>query len=163
MDAFEENPPLDDLQVEITELDPVGKIQERRRNMKFIAGGIVALTVLITISTIVFYVIYWFNPSPTKTLATFCNAIKDNDYQTLSQEFSPSGSPHMSESDLRTAFQAPLARLGGIKDCSVGEVQQSGSQATGVMTWALGNGSTLVFHCQLINKQGGWKVTLLTF
>lgn len=160
MDASGDDSSNDDFQPEITDLDPAGKVHKRRRLLKIIGSGVAAAAI---ISMIVYLIFFYFVPSPGKTLNTFCNALENKDYHTLSNQFSATASPHLSEADVRTDFQAPLARLGGVQNCTVGDIQESGSQATGVMTWGLGNGSTLVFHCRLSHEKEGWKVTFLTF
>lgn len=112
--------------------------------------------------------VYLNRSTPTKTLQTFCSALKSSppDYQTAYNQYSTRQRARESEqafaSGLQQSFSNPI--LGGLKDCTVSNVQQNGSNATGNVTFTFNNVSrTLVFNFSLIDESDGWKIDNGTF
>lgn len=112
--------------------------------------------------------VYLNRSTPTKTLQTFCSALKSSppDYQTAYNQYSTRRKAQESEqtfaSGLQQSFSSPI--LGGLKDCTVSNVQQNGSNATGNVTFTFNNVSrTLVFNFSLIDESDGWKIDNGTF
>ncbi len=54
------------------------------------------------------------------------------------------------------SVQHPI--LGGLKDCTVSNVQETGSTATGTVTLSFIMFPKLVFSFKLINASDGWKI-----
>lgn len=112
--------------------------------------------------------VYLNRSTPTKTLQTFCSALKSSppDYQTAYNQYSTRRKAQESEQTfaggLQQSFSSPI--LGGLKDCTVSNVQQNGSNATGNVTFTFNNVSrTLVFNFSLIDESDGWKIDNGTF
>ena len=112
--------------------------------------------------------VYLNRSTPTKTLQTFCSALKSSppDYQTAYNQYSTRQRARESEqafaSGLQQSFSNPL--VGGLKDCTVGNVQQNGSNANGNATLTFNNVSrTLVFNFSLVDESDGWKIDNGTF
>jgi hypothetical protein len=107
--------------------------------------------------------VYLNRSTPTKTLQTFCSALKSSppDYQTAYNQYSTRQRARESEqtfaSGLQQLFSNPIS--GGLKDCTVSNVQQNGSNATGNVAFTFNNVSrTFVFNFSLIDESDGWKI-----
>lgn len=112
--------------------------------------------------------VYLNRSTPTRTLQTFCNALKASppDYQTAYNQFSARHNGQQSEQAFANGLQQSLNNplLGGLKDCTVSNVQENGSTATGVVTFSFNRVSqTLVFNFNLVNESDGWKIDNGTF
>jgi FHA domain-containing protein len=112
--------------------------------------------------------VYLNRSTPTRTLQTFCSALKSSppDYQTAYNQYSTRQRARESEqtfaSGLQQLFSNPI--LGGLKDCTVSNVQQNGSNATGNVTLTFNNvNRTLVFNFSLLDESDGWKIDNGTF
>jgi hypothetical protein len=107
--------------------------------------------------------VYLNRSTPTRTLQAFCNALKASppDYQTAYNQFSARHNGQQSEqafaNGLQQSFNNPI--LGGLKGCTVSNMQETGSTATGEVTFSFNRVSqTPVFSFKLINESDGWKI-----
>ena len=137
-------------------------VQPQKRSRTGLWIALVVIALLVVAGGVGGYV-YLNRSTPTKTLQTFCNALKASppDYQTAYNQFSVHQRAQESEqtfaSNLQKALSNPI--LGGLKDCTVSNVQEAGSTATGTVTLSFNNVSqTLVFSFNLVNESDGWKI-----
>lgn len=117
------------------------------------------VVVLLTGTGIYFYVN---QPSPTKTLIAYCNALKTGNYQAAYNLFSPSyqgpGRLGNSESGYATFLQSTFVSAGGLKTCSTSHVTENGSQASADLVYSFDNGLRLPGYIILVNENGSWKI-----
>lgn len=117
------------------------------------------IVVLLTGTGIYFYVN---QPSPTKTLTAYCNALKTDNYQAAYNLFSPSyqgpGRLDYSESGYATYIQSTFTSAGGLKTCSTSNVTENGSQTNAELVYSFGNGFKLPGYVKLVNENGSWKI-----
>jgi len=98
--------------------------------------------------------VYLNRSTPTKTLQTAYNQYSTRQRARESEQAFAGG--------LQQSFSNPL--VGGLKDCTVSNVQQNGSNATGNVTFTFNNvNRTLVFNFGLIDESDGWKIDNGTF
>jgi len=97
--------------------------------------------------------------TPTKTLQAFCTALKNGDAQ---GEYDLYSTPIKSKVTLDQVKQQnqQIQSLGGFSDCTVSNVQETGSTATGDITLtARVNGKTAPpIKLNLVNESGTWKI-----
>jgi FHA domain len=136
--------------------------QPQKRSRLGLWIALIVIVLLVAAGGVGGYV-YLNRSTPTRTLQTFCNALKASppDYQTAYNQFSARQRAQESEqafaSNLGQALSNPI--LGGLKDCTVSNVQETGSTATGVVTLSFNRVSqTLVFNFNLVNENDGWKI-----
>jgi len=141
---------------------PATAVQPQKKSRLGLWIALIVIVLLVAAGGVGGYV-YLNRSTPTKTLQTFCNALKASppDYQTAYNQFSARQRAQASEqafaSNLQQAFSNPI--LGGLKDCTVSNVQENGSTATGTATLSFNNASrTVVFSFKLINESDGWKI-----
>lgn len=130
--------------------------QKSRRNL-LIVLGIVGAVILLVIAFSVFS--YANRSTPTKTLQTFCNAAKSGDFQTAYNQLDPAVLSNQTEQAFASSAVQGLNTVGGLTSCTVGSVTESGSSATGVITFTYGNGKSFTGIDTLTNENGVWKIT----
>jgi hypothetical protein len=122
--------------------------------------GIVLLLLLVVGGGIGAY--YYINQStPEKTLSAVCTAVTNNDPQGFFNLLSSHTQSQTTEANIAQQFQQfQSSQVGGIKSCTFSNVQQSGSNATAVVTLTPGNISVkpAQFKYTLVNENGTWKV-----
>jgi len=99
--------------------------------------------------------------TPTKTLTAYCNAIKNNDVQGAFNQLSASAQSKTSVAQFTQGFQALNSpQVGGIKSCTVSNVQQSGSTASADVQIVVGNSTVppILSKVTLVNENGTWKL-----
>ncbi len=96
---------------------------------------------------------------PAITLTTYCHALKNKDYQIAYDQLSNSLRSQVSESTYETNESQGDRSVGGISNCTVSNVNESNSSATGTITFLAGNGQTGVDHYTLTNESGIWKIS----
>ena len=106
--------------------------------------------------------------TPTATLQTFCSALRASppDYQTAYNQYSSRQRAQKSEQAFASSLQQALSNpvLGGLKDCTVSNVQESGSTANGVVTLSFNSvNQTVVFNFTLVDTGNIWKIDSGTF
>jgi hypothetical protein len=141
---------------------PATAVQPQKKSRLGLWIALVVIALLVVAGGVGGYV-YLNRSTPTRTLQAFCNALKASppDYQTAYNQFSARQRAQESEqafaSNLGQALSNPI--LGGLKDCTVSNVQETGLTATGTVTLSFHNVSqTLVFSFKLINESDGWKI-----
>jgi len=135
-------------------LGPTTTTPRTNRNLLIglVAGGAIVVVLLIVLFAVVL-------PStPTKTLTSYCNALKSGDYHTAYGLLSNSVQSQTTESQFKGIEQQGIAPLGGISGCVVGNVNQNGSTATGTVTYTFGDGKSGPVNYTLVNEGGSWKI-----
>jgi pSer/pThr/pTyr-binding forkhead associated (FHA) protein len=137
--------------------DQASMLQQRKRRVGFWIA--VAVVVLLVIAGGTWGTFYYTNRStPTKTLQAFCTAFQNGDAQGLYDILSKRTQAQASVDKLKAVFSF-LAGAGGIQSCTVSNVQESGSMATGDVTMNLkGSKSGQPYPEHLVNEGGTWKV-----
>lgn len=96
--------------------------------------------------------------TPTKTLQTFCTNFKNSDAQGVYNLLS-SHAQAQTNVGVLNALVSLVQSSGGVHDCTVSNVQENGSTATGHLTITLTNAQSnqsVLEH--LINEKGTWKM-----
>ena len=146
----------------------VAPVQPQRKSRLGLWIGLAVVIVILVAAGVGSYV-YLSRSTPDKTLAAFCNALKASptDYQTAYNQFSARARNQESEHDFATGLQQALSNpaLGGIKDCTVSNVQQNDTSATGTVTLTFNNltNHALLFNMGLIDESDGWKIDAAPF
>jgi FHA domain-containing protein len=96
---------------------------------------------------------------PAITLITYCHALKNKDYQTAYDQLSTTVKSQISEAGYETNESLGESSVGGISNCTVSNVNESDSQATGTITFVVGSGQTGQSHYTLMNESGIWKIS----
>jgi pSer/pThr/pTyr-binding forkhead associated (FHA) protein len=128
----------------------------------WIALIIVLLVVIIAAGGAYLYVN---RSTPTKTLQTYCDAIKTNNPQEAYNQLSTQAQSRTTLQRFTTTFNtaeqllnSPL--LGGIKTCAAGNVQENGTSATGTIMITVNNTSrSIPVNESLVNESGTWKIS----
>lgn len=139
--------------------------QPRKRRTGLVIGVIVLLVVIGAAIGVFAYVN---RSTPEKTLQAFCTALKSNDEHGAYSQFGTSITSRESEqqyapqfANFENALNSP--QVGGLKDCTVSNVQENGSTATGTITLSLNRGSgALPVNYTLGNENGTWKLETAT-
>jgi hypothetical protein len=140
---------------------PVAGRPRKRRTGLII--GIVVLILLIVGGAIGGF-LYANRSTPEKTLQAFCTAIKNNDAQGAYNQLGTTITSRETEQQYARTFATSEAALnspqaGGLKDCTVSNVQQNGSSATGTMTLSVNKSTvTLPINSTLSDENGTWKI-----
>ena len=96
--------------------------------------------------------------TPTKTLQAFCTAFQKGDAQELYNLLSKRTQVETSIDNLKAVFGF-LEYAGGVQNCTVDNVRENGSTATGNVTMNLKGGKPgLPYPQHLINEEGTWKI-----
>jgi pSer/pThr/pTyr-binding forkhead associated (FHA) protein len=95
---------------------------------------------------------------PSVTLNTYCYALKNKDYQTAYDQFSSNIKNQVSESNYETNEGQGESSVGGITKCTVSNVSENGTSASGTITFFAGNGQSGASHYMLTNEAGFWKI-----
>lgn len=98
--------------------------------------------------------------TPTKTLTIFCNAFKSGDYQTLYNQLSNRSQSQVSEQVFAKAAQVALAADGGLIGCTVSNVREKGSTASGMVALTFGNNKSETDTVPLVYENGVWKLDI---
>jgi len=138
----------------------------RKSRLGLWIGLIVLLLIIIGAAAAAFW--YVNRSTPTKTLQAYCNALQTNDaqeaYNQLSSQFQARVSLQQYKNSFNTGEQllnSPV--LGGIKSCTVSNVQENGSSATGTIVIAVNNSNrTFSFPTNLTDENGTWKINNTT-
>jgi hypothetical protein len=112
---------------------------------------------------------YYVNRStPTKTLQAYCDAIKTGNASEAYNQLSTQAQSQTTQQRFTTSFNdaerllnSPL--VGGISDCTVSNVRENGSSATGTIVITVKNGGrSITSNGSLINENGTWKINNAT-
>ncbi len=137
---------------------PATAVQPQKRSRLGLWIALVVIALLVVAGGVGGYV-YLNRSTPEKTLTTYCNALQSGDYQTAYNQLSSSLTSRLTESQFAQLSQTAFAAVGGLKSCTVSNVQEHGSTATGTITATLGNGKTQSGPVSLVNQNGAWKLT----
>jgi len=118
-----------------------------------------ALVAVLVVIGGVWGILYYVNrPTPTKTLQAFCTDFKNGDAQGFYNLLSSPVQAQTSVKNLKAYFVL-IQFTNGISDCTVTNVQESDSTATGYVTITRNNGRiSEPLLVDLVNEGGTWKV-----
>lgn len=145
--------------------------QPRRRGRAGLIIGLIVLILIILGGAFAAFA-YVNRSTPTKTLQAYCTALQNNDahgaYILLStraqgQENEQTFTQRFAQTE--EALRSPL--VGGLKSCTVSNVQENGAGATGTITLAVNNTSaTVPLNVTLVKESSGlfgsWKMDQAT-
>ena len=98
--------------------------------------------------------------TPTRTLTIFCNALRSGDYQTLYNQLSSRSQSQVSEQVFAKAAQVTLAADGGLKGCTVSNVREKGSTASGMVALTFGNNKSETDTVPMLYEKSVWKLDI---
>lgn len=148
-----------------------GAPAQRRRSRTGLIIGLIILAIIVIGGAFAGFA-YATRSTPTKTLQAYCSALQNNDphgaYTLLStraqnQENEQTFTQRFSQTE--EALHNPL--VGGLKSCTVSNVQENGAGATGTITLAVNNTSaTVPLNVTLVKESSGlfgaWKMDQAT-
>lgn len=130
--------------------------KSKRPGLWIAMGGIIGVLLL---SAIAFGASGYVNRStPTKTLITFCNALKIGDYHTAYNQLSSGLQAKFTSEAEFTAGFSNNGGLGKITDCTVSNVDDGAGRGTISYVLTGGSGSKLVVDYILIDENSSWKI-----
>ncbi|HEY4035069.1 MAG TPA: hypothetical protein VGL94_14000, partial [Ktedonobacteraceae bacterium] len=137
--------------------DQIGVPQRRKGRIGLWIA--IAIIVVLVIAGSAWGTFSYINRStPTKTLQAFCTAFQKGDAQGLYNVLSKHAQGEASVDKLKAVFEF-LQYAGGIQSCTVSNVQNNGSKATGDVSMNLkGTKPGQPYPEHLINDGGTWKV-----
>jgi hypothetical protein len=97
--------------------------------------------------------------TPTKTLQAYCDAIKSKDYQTAYNQLSSNVQSQITEAQFASVEDGGIKPLGGVSSCSVSNVSQGDTTATGTITYTFGNGTSGPLPYALVKENNTWKIS----
>lgn len=131
--------------------------QRKGRRGLWIALGAIIAVILVIIIAVVAYAVFAVS-TPEKTFSTYCNALKNSDYQTAYNQLSSQEQSRFSEKAFATLTAIGLSRVNGIQSCSLNNVQTNGSTATATDTVVFGNNTSSNSPIVFVNENGTWKI-----
>ena len=133
-----------------------GTVQQKSRRGLWITLGVIGgVLLLFCIACSVF--VYAARSTPGKTLTTFCNALKSQDYQTAYDQLSTGLKNQFTESQFAAAF-SNNGGSGNVTNCSVSNTSDNGTTGNGTITYTFANGSTVIDDYRLVDESGEWKI-----
>lgn len=127
---------------------PSGK--RNNRTLWIILGIVGGVVVLGIIACVAIFAVVANSSTPTKTLDTFCNALKTRDYQTAYNQLSTFRKTKISESDFANLFTPA-------NSCTYSTPSESGSSATTTLTFFTNSGS-VDGPTNMVQENGVWKI-----
>jgi len=95
--------------------------------------------------------------TPQKTLAAYCDGWKTGNAQEIYNQLDTSQQARVSVSEVQRVLDS-IKQTGGVTECTVSGVQQTGSSATGIVTLSAGSGRSASETDTLIEENGTWKI-----
>jgi hypothetical protein len=95
--------------------------------------------------------------TPQKTLTAYCDGWKTGNAQEIYNQLDAAEQAKGTVAEIQQTLNS-LKLLGGVTSCTVSNVQQTGSTATGVVTLVVGNGKSASETDTLIQENGTWKI-----
>ncbi|HZU70148.1 MAG TPA: FHA domain-containing protein [Ktedonobacteraceae bacterium] len=126
--------------------------RQSRRTLWIVLG---VVGVVIVLAILLFAVVAANASTPTKTLDTFCNAIKNRDYQTAYNQLSSFRQTQISEADFANFFSSATS-------CSYSTPAVNGSSATTTLTFFTNSGS-VNGATNMVQENGTWKIDAINF
>lgn len=129
--------------------------QVRRRNRRLIWIGL-GLLVVIALAVVGYF--YFTRSTPEKTLDTFCNAMRGQDYQTAYNQLSPS----VQSSETELVFAHTSQAEGKVSTCTHSPATVTGTLATANVTLVSGSRQTTTSTVTLSQEgTNTWKISRL--
>lgn len=119
-----------------------------------IVGGVLVVGIIACVALVAA-----FASTPTKTLQSYCDAFKSGDYQSAYNQLSSSLQSQVTESQFANVEDTSIRPLGGVSSCNVSNVNQSGSSATGTITYTFGDGKSGPVPYTLVDENNTWKIS----
>jgi hypothetical protein len=133
---------------------PLAAPKKSNRRLFIILGSVIGGIVLLCI---VFSVIAAaVRSTPEKTLTTYCNALKSQDYQTAYDQFSRANQSQESEAQFASAFTSTRVT---VTNCSVSNTSDDGTLGQGTMSYTTNANVNGIIDYQLIQENGVWKIS----
>lgn len=141
-----------------------GQMPPRKRSFRvlFIVLGIVLLVLVVSCSILAYAATRVAGASA--TLDTYCSNLKSKNYVNVYQQFSPKSTTRQraTQSQFTTLFSQVVNAHGGVSSCTVSNVKENGSDATGTVSYTFGDGSHEIDDSTLVNDNGTWGIMTLT-
>lgn len=122
-------------------------------------GALLALPIALVASALAGWLRQITASNPKKTLTTFCEALRRQDYHTVYNQLS--NPQQVTEAQFTSQFGAFIARNGGLNAYAVSDIAEENSSAIGAMRLTLGNGKTQNFSCTLVDASGKWRISFI--
>ena len=120
-------------------------------------GGVILAAIIIF--GIVTYNVLSATPNATKTLNTYCTALKTQDYGTAYKQFD-SATQQLFNGIEFLQYASDNAGAGAVTDCHVTNVQSTDTQGTGTIAYTYNDKSTrAVNYIVKSNASGDWQIT----
>jgi hypothetical protein len=136
---------------------PSGK--RNNRTLWIILGIVGVVVVLGIIASVVVFAVVANSSTPTRTLQAYCDAIKSRDYQTAYSQLSSNVQNQVTEAQFASVEDGGIKTLKGVNRCSVSNVSQSDTTATGTITYTFGNGTSGPLPYALVKESNTWKIS----
>jgi limonene-1,2-epoxide hydrolase len=129
--------------------DPASQPEENSAQLQG-QGAVWAIDALSTLST------------PTRSLLSFCTALKNRDYQTAYELLTSSFQSRFgSQSRFVSIVDSVVKSNGGVKRCAVGGLQTRQGAVVGVNIITYANGKSESDNDQLVEEQGIWRINTI--
>jgi len=119
--------------------------------------GLVVLLLILIVGGGAVFAYTQLRSTPQKTLAAYCDGWKTSNAQEIYNQLDAANQAKLSVSDIQRTLDG-LKQVGSVTDCTVSNVQQTGSTATGVVTLAVNSGRSASETDTLIQENGTWKI-----
>ncbi len=104
-------------------------------------------------------------PSPTRTLQTFCNSLKNKDYHTIYQQLSKDSAYRRLFTETQFVYAAgksdSTSPTSTIDSCSVVSTSENGDTAQGVVNAVDIQGQSTNTPVQLVKEDGNWRISVI--
>lgn len=141
-------------------------VQKQNSYLSTHVGLLVSTVVAIGGFALIFFkfVLPLIGPTPTQTLTTYCNALKNHDYQTAYSQLSSYSTQFADETDFAATMDDTNKFLSGLTDCVVLDVRENRSAGTanGTLNFVYPQGIQNEYHARLVNQNGSWKIIEIT-
>ncbi len=140
---------------------PTPPKQKPKKKRRGLLGVVIFIIVVLLLAVAAYGAVTYLNRStPQKTLTTFCNDLKANDYHDAYQQMSSNFQSKTSEKRFTSFLKGQFTLGGGLKECQYGNVATSGATGTATLTFTVNN--TLVTpqnrSSTLVIDSGVWKI-----
>ena len=133
--------------------------RQSRRTLWIVLGIVGGVLVLGIIACVVVFAVVANSSTPSKTLQAYCDALKTRDYQTAYNQFSSNVQSQISEAQYASIEDGSVRSLNGISSCSVSNVTQGDTTATGTITYTFGDGRSGPLPYSLVKENNAWKIS----
>ncbi len=125
------------------------------RTLLIILGSVLGAIVLLCVIISAF--VYVNRSTPEKTLGTFCNGLKNKDYQTAYSQLARSIQNQVTEGQFESAFTGNNTPQ--ITNCTVSNTYENGSTGSGALNYSFNNGRTVTQDYKLAYEDNVWKIS----